>query len=77
MPESRAPESVDILIEGGLILTVDSERTILTDGAIAIRGDRIVAVGKTTDLTGRFRVTRLSTHEIASLRRVSWTLTCT
>lgn len=55
MPENRAPESVDILIEGGLILTVDPDRTILTDGAIAIRGDRIVAVGKTADVARRFR----------------------
>ena len=41
------PESVDILIRNGTILTVDGERRIVTDGAVAIRGDRIVAVGKT------------------------------
>jgi len=36
-------ETVDILIEKATLLTMDQQRRILTDGAIAIRGDRIVA----------------------------------
>ena len=48
-------ETVDILIENGTLLTLDEERRILTDGAIAIRGDRIVAVGKTADLGKKFK----------------------
>ena len=43
-------ETVDILIEKGTVLTLDGERRILTDGAIAIKGDRIAAVGKTADV---------------------------
>ena len=41
-----APEAVDILIRNGTILTVDGERRIVTDGAVAVRGERIVAVGR-------------------------------
>ena len=49
-----APEAVDILIRNGTILTVDGKRRIVTDGAVAIRGDRIVAVGKTADLDAAY-----------------------
>ena len=48
-------EVVDILIEHGTLLTMDQQRRILTDGAIAIRGDRIVAVGKTAELRKQYR----------------------
>ena len=47
-------ETVDILIEKGVILTLDPERRILTDGAIAIRGDRIAAIGKTAEIKEDF-----------------------
>jgi 5-methylthioadenosine/S-adenosylhomocysteine deaminase len=48
------PETVDILIEHGTLLTLDRERRILTDGAIAIQADRIVAVGKTPDVKRQY-----------------------
>ena len=32
------------------LITVDSQRRIIRDGAVAIQGDRIVAIGKTTEL---------------------------
>ncbi len=48
-------EVVDILIENGTLLTLNEHRHILTDGAVAIRADRIVAVGKTEDLRKRFK----------------------
>ena len=47
-------ETVDILIEKGTVLTLDDERRILTDGAIAIKGDRIAAVGKTADVRKKY-----------------------
>jgi len=47
-------EDVDILIEHGTLLTLNTERQIITDGAIAIRKDRITAVGKTADLRQKF-----------------------
>ena len=36
------------------LITVDAQRRIFTDGAIAIEGDRIAAVGKTKDLEGQY-----------------------
>ncbi len=42
------------LRNAGWLITVDPERHILTDGAIAIDGGRIVAVGKTKDLEPQY-----------------------
>ena len=40
------PLSADLLIAGATILTMNAARHVIEDGALAIRGDRIVAVGK-------------------------------
>ena len=47
LPQDR---QVDLLLIHALIVTMDAERRIVSDGAIAVRADRIVAVGKTVDL---------------------------
>ena len=44
------PERVDTLIRGAVIVTQDEERRIIRDGALAIRGDRIAALGKRGEL---------------------------
>ncbi len=46
-------EPVDVLIRDALILTVDAERRIIRDGALAFRDGIIVAVGKTGDVASR------------------------
>jgi 5-methylthioadenosine/S-adenosylhomocysteine deaminase len=43
---------VDILVTNGLVLTMDGEQRTIPGGAVAIRGDRITAVGKAGDLGG-------------------------
>lgn len=48
-------EPVDILITGGTVITMDSARRVLDDGAVAISADRIVAVGPSSELTKRFK----------------------
>lgn len=48
-------EPVDILITGGTVITMDSTRRVLDDGAVAITGDRIVAVGPTAELRERYQ----------------------
>jgi len=48
------PARVSTLIAGAVIVTMDAQRRILRDGTVAIRGDRIVAVGTRQDLAGRF-----------------------
>ncbi len=40
----------DILIKNGIVITVDPERRVIHDGAIAIEKDRIVAIGHTADI---------------------------
>lgn len=41
---------VDTLIAGTTIVTMDAQRRVIADGAIAICGDRIAAVGKRADI---------------------------
>jgi len=42
----KQPESVDLLITGGTIVTMNGSSDVIEDGEIAIRGDSIVAIGK-------------------------------
>ncbi len=41
---------MDLLITGTTLVTCDEERRIIEDGAVAIAGDRIVAVGKSAEI---------------------------
>ncbi len=47
-------QTVDILVAGGTVLTFDDRDTKLTDGAVAIDRDRIVALGRRDELASRF-----------------------
>ncbi|CAN7546091.1 amidohydrolase family protein [Rhizobium sp. LjRoot254] len=40
----------DIIIRNGTVIAIDPERRIIADGAVAITGDRIVAVGPTEEI---------------------------
>ncbi|MCC7370108.1 MAG: amidohydrolase family protein [Chloroflexi bacterium] len=46
--------TADLLLTGGTVVTVDADRRILEDGAVAIEGGRIVAVGPTAALTATY-----------------------
>jgi cytosine/adenosine deaminase-related metal-dependent hydrolase len=41
---------MDLLITGGTVITMDGTRRVIPDGAVAIQGDKIVAVGPAADL---------------------------
>jgi 5-methylthioadenosine/S-adenosylhomocysteine deaminase len=43
-------ETCELLLTGGSVVTVDDERRVFEPGAVAITGDRIVAVGTPEDL---------------------------
>ncbi len=48
-------ESVDLIVSGGIVVTMDGARAIYQDGSVAIRGDSIAAVGKRTEIESRYR----------------------
>jgi cytosine/adenosine deaminase-related metal-dependent hydrolase len=45
---------VDILITGGTIITMDSERRVIEDGAIAVEKHRLLDVGKSRELESSY-----------------------
>jgi 5-methylthioadenosine/S-adenosylhomocysteine deaminase len=45
---------VDILIEGGIIFTMDPEWKVFPNGAVAVQGDRIIEVGDTDNLKKKY-----------------------
>lgn len=49
------PQSVDLLLKHGLLVTQDDERQIIVDGAIAIGAGRIAAIGPTSELAHRYQ----------------------
>lgn len=51
---AAAPEPADILIADGTVITMDPARRVIEDGAVAIVGNRIAAVGTTAELKARF-----------------------
>lgn len=50
---------IDILIAGGILITIDRERRVIEDGAVAILGDRILDVGQAADLKLKYNPTRI------------------
>jgi 5-methylthioadenosine/S-adenosylhomocysteine deaminase len=48
-------EAVDLIVSGGIVVTMDGARAIYQDGSVAIRGDSIAAVGKRTEIESRYR----------------------
>ncbi len=46
---------IDLLLTGGTVVTIDPERRILLDGAVAIDGGKIVAVGPSDELAHQYQ----------------------
>jgi cytosine/adenosine deaminase-related metal-dependent hydrolase len=51
--------SCDLLVRNGYIVTMDQQRTIYANGAIAITGRQIVDVGRDADLAAHYRPARV------------------
>jgi 5-methylthioadenosine/S-adenosylhomocysteine deaminase len=51
---SSNKEKVDLLISGGTIVTMDGDRLIVEDGALAVKGDAIAAIGFRTDIESKY-----------------------
>ncbi len=44
------PERADLLVRGGYVITMDQDDRVFCPGAVAIRGDRIIAVGPAAEV---------------------------
>jgi len=52
---AQEKQSVDLIVSGGIVVTMDSARAIYQDGSIAVRGDSIVAVGPRAEIEGQYQ----------------------
>ncbi len=46
------PEQADLIIRNGWVLTMDPEDRLIENGAVAVRGDAVAAVGPAEDMAG-------------------------
>src|SRR5713101_2553144 len=53
-PAAFAKEKADLIVSGGTVVTMDAQRRVIADGAVAVRGDSIVAVGPSAEIEARF-----------------------
>jgi 5-methylthioadenosine/S-adenosylhomocysteine deaminase len=55
-PQSIFPQkkSVDLIISGGTIVTMNAEKRLIENGAVAVEKDKIVAVGTANEISRRF-----------------------
>ncbi len=56
---------MDILIEGGTVITMDAQRRVLKDGAVAIKGNSIKEVGRSKQLAGKYSASKIINAENA------------
>src|SRR6476469_8570623 len=47
-------EKVDFLFTGGTVVVMDGNRSLLANGGVAVRGDKIIGVGPADELLGRY-----------------------
>ena len=52
------PEPIDLLVTGWYVVTMNAARDVIRDGAVAVRGSQIVAVGKRADLLAHYTPAR-------------------
>ena len=46
-------EQVDTILTGGTVVTMNQQFDIIPDGALAVRDDKIVAVGTSAEIAAR------------------------
>ncbi len=50
----QTKEKVDLIVSGGMVVTMDGTRSIHDDGAVVVTGDTIVAVGSRAELAAKY-----------------------
>ncbi|MFY9611890.1 MAG: amidohydrolase [Blastocatellia bacterium] len=56
--KTPAAERVDLIIRGGTVVTMNGSSRVIDNGAVAIKQDRIVAVGTSSEVSARYSATR-------------------
>ncbi len=54
-----AKDKVDLLVTNGTVITMDAQRRVIENGAVAVRGDSILAVGASADLAGQYEAAKV------------------
>jgi 5-methylthioadenosine/S-adenosylhomocysteine deaminase len=57
--DGRAAERVDIIIRGGTVVTMDGSSRVIENGAVAVKGERIVAVGTAVEIAAKYAAARV------------------
>jgi 5-methylthioadenosine/S-adenosylhomocysteine deaminase len=52
---AQEKQNVDLIVSGGIVVTMDSARAIYQDGSVAVRGDSILAVGPRAEIEARYQ----------------------
>ena len=58
MADTQPAQPVDLLLVGGIVVTMDARRRLLNPGAVAVRGNQIVAVGPRDAVATAYQATR-------------------
>jgi 5-methylthioadenosine/S-adenosylhomocysteine deaminase len=56
---ASAKDKVDLLVTNGTVITMDAQRRVIEDGAVAVRGDSIVAVGASAEIAARYDAAKI------------------
>jgi len=48
------PQQVDVVLDGGTVVTMDEARRVFSPGSLAIKGTEIVAVGSTSEIAAQY-----------------------
>ena len=54
----QAPQDIDTLVDAWYVVTMNETRDIIHRGSIAVDGDKIIDVGKTTDMEKKYNPVR-------------------
>ncbi|PYX48539.1 MAG: amidohydrolase, partial [Acidobacteria bacterium] len=55
----QAKQNADLIVSGGIVVSMNGPRTIYSDGSVAVRGDSIVAVGQREEVESKYQSTQV------------------